>query len=133
MEKSLLSANSSLRVLLMASAVTAVLCVSTAASEAASGFRVLHAFQNRDGAYPQGGAPTVDSAGNVYLPTHQGGRFGYGTVVRIAPDKKRTVLHAFKGADGQYPSGGVLYEESDGKIFGTTCVGGANGYGVVYE
>jgi uncharacterized repeat protein (TIGR03803 family) len=79
----------------------------------------------------------VDSVGNVYLPTYGGGDpngNGNGTLVKIDPRGRTTVLHTFNGADGRHPYGGVLFSEMDGKIFGTTCEGGPSGsVGVIYE
>jgi uncharacterized repeat protein (TIGR03803 family) len=43
------------------------------------------------------------------------------------------VLYAFQGGnDGQYPSGGLIFDSS-GNLYGETQGGGANGYGTVFE
>jgi uncharacterized repeat protein (TIGR03803 family) len=106
---------------------------SAGSAEAGSGFRVLTNFHGADGAYPQGGAPALDNRGNIYLPTYDGGPDFNGNVVMISPGQDPIVLHNFNGADGSAPIGGVLYKQSSGKIFGTTCEGGAYGYGVLYS
>lgn len=124
------------RGMLLGSAVALATFVSVNA-EAAT-YKLVTSFNGTDGAEPWYGAPTVDSAGNVYLPTYGGGDpngNGNGTVVEIKAGKRRPiVLHAFNGTDGKHPWGGVLFSETDGKIFGTTCEGGPSGsVGVLYE
>ena len=42
------------------------------------------------------------------------------------------MIYSFTGTNGAYPQG-PLFFSSDGKIFGTTINGGANGYGLVYS
>src|SRR3954453_13563870 len=84
----------------------------------ASGYSVLSNFHGADGAYPKGGAPTLDHSGNVYLPTYDGGPNFNGNVVMVSPGQDPKVLHDFDGADGTAPIGGVLYRGSNGKIFG---------------
>jgi uncharacterized repeat protein (TIGR03803 family) len=44
---------------------------------------VLHAFDGKDGAYP--GTLLLDSAGNLYGATFQGGTYNWGTVFEITP------------------------------------------------
>jgi uncharacterized repeat protein (TIGR03803 family) len=39
----------------------------------------------------------------------------------------------FKGADGRNPYLGSLVRGLNGKLYGTTRFGGANGYGTVFE
>ena len=46
---------------------------------------VLYAFAgDPDGAQPYGGV-VLDNAGNLYGPTYQGGKYGYGTVFELTP------------------------------------------------
>ena len=45
---------------------------------------LLHTFNGTDGSRPMAGV-IVDSAGNLYGTTYQGGAFGYGTVFKITP------------------------------------------------
>jgi uncharacterized repeat protein (TIGR03803 family) len=98
--------------------------------------RVLHRFAGDK----RGGAPfagvTFDSSGNLYGTTTQGGVAGYGTVFELTHSEtgwKETVLHSFKGADGDYPNAGSLVFDRAGNIYGTTAYGGAYGFGTVYE
>ncbi len=95
---------------------------------------VLHSFcvedvSCTDGAFP--GFPLIlDKSGNLYGTTSEGGAHGYGTVFRLAPDGKETVLHSFCDqdgcADGADPSGGVVMDRS-GNLYGTTETGGTGG------
>jgi uncharacterized repeat protein (TIGR03803 family) len=97
-------------------------------------YEVVVNFHGKDGRNPYEGAPTVSRAGDIYVTTANGGPKGYGNVVAIGASGSVTVLYNFKGGvDGQNPYGGVLYDESDGTIFGTTCAGGSHGPGVLYS
>jgi uncharacterized repeat protein (TIGR03803 family) len=100
---------------------------------------VLYSFAGgTDGANPQAGL-TMDAAGNLYGTTSQGGPAGNGTVFElVAPKKKNgqwteTVLYSFgTGTDGATPIGGV-HLDAAGNLYGTTSLGGANGYGTIFE
>src|ERR1019366_9456144 len=54
-----------------------------------------------------------------------------GTVFKITPSGTLTTLHSFDDTDGAGPGG--LIQASDGNFYGTTWVGGANGYGTVFK
>lgn len=89
----------------------------------ASGIKLLYTFCSdencTDGANPWGGLIT-DSAGNFYGTTEGGGKHGHGTVFRIAPSHKETVLYSFKGgADGAVPMAGLTADHA-GNFYGTT-------------
>ena len=81
-----------------------------------------------DGAEPVGGL-AVDSTGNVYGTTLVGGdsstcpASGCGTVFKIDPAGKETVLYTFRMRDGEAPYGGVVIG-SGGSLYGTTSAGG---------
>jgi uncharacterized repeat protein (TIGR03803 family) len=100
---------------------------------------VLYSFAGgTDGADPQSGL-VADAAGNLYGTTSQGGTAGNGTVFElVAPAKKsgqwtERVLYSFgTGTDGATPIGGV-HLDSAGNLYGTTSLGGANGYGAVFQ
>ncbi len=96
-------------------------------------YKVLHAFKDgSEGALPTGGV-VRDDTGNLYGTTSSGGlmdcstlKEGCGTVYKLAPDGKLTVLYAFKGGmDGGAPLGKLLLDGS-GNLYGTT--GGPNDY-----
>jgi uncharacterized repeat protein (TIGR03803 family) len=91
-----------------------------------------------NGADGQGGV-VGDAAGNLYGVAGEGGQFGYGTVFKLAPNGKQTVLYAFTGgSDGAFPFGG-LFRDSSGNLFGTAwhggkaCNGADNATGVVFR
>lgn len=108
---------------------------------------VLYSFSGNDGAFPLGGL-TLDSAGNLYGTTWQGGNSqscpqnGCGVVFKLTPGGKgqwsETVLHAFSGTDGSQPNGTLIFDAS-GNLYGTASEGGnykacsSIGCGVVFE
>jgi uncharacterized repeat protein (TIGR03803 family) len=65
----------------------------------------------------------LDIAGNLYGTTSTGGEFKYGTVFRLSPDGKKTMLHEFNGTDGMAPNG--VTADSAGTLYGTTNLGGS--------
>lgn len=124
-----------LRTLLTSACLVATLA--SAGTGVAAPYKVITNFHGRDGKSPYH-APTVDSAGNVYVSTVSGGPKGLGNLVKVAPERTLTVLHAFEGSDGANPYGGVLVDESNGTIYGTTSAGGSSvncsgGCGVLYS
>lgn len=102
------------------------------------GFSVILTFNNINGEYPYDnpGHLAVDSAGNVYGTTEEGGANGEGTVFKLAAGSfLYTDLHDFNynGTDGYGPEGGVSLD-SLGNLYGTTGAGGSNGgYGTVWQ
>jgi uncharacterized repeat protein (TIGR03803 family) len=100
---------------------------------------VLHSFNDdgTDGTYPRA-ALTLDSSGNLYSTTNQGGSNGYGTVFELAPMAggtwSETILHSFNnnGTDGSYPYAGLTFD-SLGNLYGMTALGGTYDAGAVFE
>jgi len=94
---------------------------------------VLHNFLGgADGQYPSAGL-VLDAAGNLYSTTVGGGTSGDGTVYKVDPTGKHTVLHSFRGgADGAYPYAGLI-QDAVGNLYGTTSYGGASDAGTVYK
>jgi uncharacterized repeat protein (TIGR03803 family) len=106
---------------------------------------VLHRFtgEGEDGAYPNLGALTVRTRQigknrTIVISgvTFDGGAGRYGTVYELTqakPGYTMTVLHAFTDLDGDggWPLGTLF--DLDGKLIGTTQVGGSSGYGTVFE
>jgi uncharacterized repeat protein (TIGR03803 family) len=90
---------------------------------------VLYSFTgtNGDGAFPVAGL-TLDTAGNLYGTTENGGQCvsGCGTVFKIDPSGKETVLYSFTGmnGDGRDPVAGVIIDNA-GNLYGTTKEGGS--------
>jgi len=69
----------------------------------------------------------------LYGATNSGGASGAGVVLKLDTAGNETVLYNFTGgADGGYPSGGVV-RDSTGNCYGTASGGGASGSGVVYK
>ena len=102
---------------------------------------VLHSFtgvDGVDGSNPVGGL-IRDPAGNLYGTTATGGvagigGLGYGTVYKLDPAGKETILHSFTdGADGAFPAAGLV-RDAAGNLYGTTPRGGSVGdFGVVFK
>ena len=93
-------------------------------------FTTLYAFSNStDGGSPWGGL-MVANDGNLYGTTQAGGKYGFGTVFRLAPNGPVTTVAQFDGYNGANPSAAFL-QGPDGNLYGTTLQGGANGLGSV--
>lgn len=86
-----------------------------------------------DGWYPESQL-TMDSDGNLYGTTTDGGASNSGTVFKIGTDGTERVLYSFgsSAADGLNPGAGLVFG-SDGDLYGTTYAGGANGDGTVFK
>jgi uncharacterized repeat protein (TIGR03803 family) len=109
---------------------------------------VLHRFTGspNDGALPYAVGLVIDSNGNLYGTTQQGGDgsacypyAGCGTVfeLRLTGNRwKKEVLYNFQGgSDGANPAAGLIVDSS-GNLYGTTTYGGTGcgfGCGTVFE
>lgn len=76
----------------------------------------------------------MDKDGNLYGTTLYGGAGGAGTVFKVTPSGKETILHGFTylTGDGVEPSAGLILDQ-EGNLYGTTFQGGANNLGAVFE
>jgi len=96
-------------------------------------FSVLASLTGSDGPVA---SLTMDAGGNLYGTTFMDDSYGYGSVFKLSASGggwTYTDLHDFTGGtDGGYPGGGVVLDAS-GNLFGTAVLGGANGFGVIYE
>jgi uncharacterized repeat protein (TIGR03803 family) len=98
---------------------------------------VLHNFASgKDGQTPYAGL-VEDENGNLYGTTSSGGAgcdgFGCGTVFKVGPKGKETVLYAFGLNDGHYPQFGKLVRDATGNLYGTTYAGGQADMGIVFK
>ena len=81
---------------------------------------------------------TLGTDGNFYGATFNGGTGtacigGCGTVFKLTPSGKLTILWNFQGGnDGQSPYSGPI-EGTDGNFYGTTYQGGTNTVGTIYQ
>jgi uncharacterized repeat protein (TIGR03803 family) len=100
-----------------------------------TGLTFLRSFSGgvTDGRYPY--ATVTEAAdGFLYGTTTSGGAANVGTVFKIAKDGTGyAVLHHFAGAatDGATPYAGV-FVASDGRLYGTTTVGGSANFGTLF-
>ncbi len=97
-----------------------------------SGLSTLALFNGANGANPVGGL-IMDSSGNCYGTTEEGGANGDGTVFELAAGSGNLItLASFSGSNGAFPEAGVVMDSS-GNLYGTTEGGGADGDGTVFE
>jgi uncharacterized repeat protein (TIGR03803 family) len=92
----------------------------------------LASFNNNNGTSPAGGV-TFDAHGNLYGTAAVGGSDNQGTVWELAKGSGTiTALASFNVTNGAEPQTGATIDAS-GNLYGTAQVGGANGYGTVWE
>ena len=97
---------------------------------------VIHTFTGSDGSGP-GSPVAIDKNGDVFGTTPTGGANGIGVVYQLREDAgawKFRVIHTFTGGDdGGGGSASRLLIDAAGNLFGVCTVGGANGFGTVFE
>lgn len=95
---------------------------------------ILHSFTcgQSDGCNPASGV-ILDSQGNLYGTTQNGGVYGGGVVFELSTSGTVSILHSFNpsSGDGFYPLAGVVFGP-DGNLYGTTYLGGTYGIGTIY-
>jgi uncharacterized repeat protein (TIGR03803 family) len=80
----------------------------------------------------------LDSAGNLYGTTSNGGVYGYGTVFQLVRTSSGNwvgkTLHSFNnnGTDGYQPIAGLAIDAA-GNLYGTTSSGGTYGWGTAFK
>jgi len=101
--------------------------------DASGRYKVMYNFKGgSDGRFPSNGV-TLDSSGNLYGTTHEGGVHNQGVIFKVDAAGRETVLYRFPGgAAGSQPSSGVTLDGA-GNLYGTTRYGGAHIHGVVYK
>jgi len=104
-----------------------VFAITTSGSET-----VLYSFKGGSGDGENPYASLIKVNGTLYGMTWIGGANGDGTVFAITTSGSETVLYSFKGGsgDGENPYASLI--NVDGKLYGTTTEGGANGGGTVF-
>jgi uncharacterized repeat protein (TIGR03803 family) len=114
-------------------ALSLALAFAAVAPANARTYKVLRSFRGAsDGQAPDAGL-VLDAVGNLYGTTNAGGAHGYGTVFKLSPTGRETVLYSFMGgADGANPWASLILDKT-GNLYGTTYGGGAYGYGTVFE
>ena len=92
-----------------------------------------------DGLDPES-ALFLDSQGNLYGTTAEGGPSNNGTVFKLSPDSAggwtETILHTFTGTDGGLPILSPLVADASGNLYGVTqgyCYRGTCANGTVFE
>jgi len=79
---------------------------------------------------------TADSAGNLYGTTVSGGTNIAGVAFELTANGELNVLYNFCSAsnctDGENPYSNLIFDHS-GNLYGVTYLGGAHGYGTVFE
>src|SRR5277367_38696 len=122
--------------------IAAVAMVLTLAPRAfaAGSSKVLYKFRGgTDAGHPFDGI-VFDAQGNLYGTTSEGGGtcegMPCGSVFKLTPNSDggwtETVLHRFKGSDGEMPYAGLVVDGA-GNLYGTTPAGGSSGGGTAFE
>lgn len=102
-------------------------------------FTVLYNFGDsphttNDGGQPEGGMAYVGGA--LYGTTYQGSTNNDGTVFKLTHGStgwKETIIHIFgANGDGAHPVADLTYVAADGKVYGTTTLGGLYGKGIAF-
>lgn len=102
---------------------------------------ILHSFNdnNVDGWHPLAGL-LLDSKGNLYGTTNNGGAHDLGSVYELTPGTggvwTEKILSSFGGTyNGYYPTGSLIFDEA-GNLYATTSSGGTSNtddFGTVFE
>jgi uncharacterized repeat protein (TIGR03803 family) len=97
---------------------------------------VLYSFQGTaDGSNPIAGV-VIDSMGNIYGTTAQGGSAGMGTVYMLTPQTNgtylETVLYSFQGGNDAATPNSSLAFDAAGSLYGTAG-GGSVGQGTLFK
>jgi uncharacterized repeat protein (TIGR03803 family) len=86
-----------------------------------------------DGIYPAGGL-LLDSAGNLYGTTAQGGTYDDGTIFKVTPSGAETSLYCFGPNQSGAGPESALIRDTAGNFYGTTPGGGnVNNGGTLFK
>ena len=103
--------------------------------DAAGNETVLYSFTGGADGFAPVGSLILDQHNNLYGTTSNGGADGWGTVFKLDPFGRKTVLYSFKGTadgDGAIPSGNLAMD-NHGNLYGTTIVGGISDFGTAFK
>jgi uncharacterized repeat protein (TIGR03803 family) len=108
----------------------------TAIRLSAQDFKTELNFNSSTGGIPVRSTLIQGTDGNLYGTASEGGDYGLceggcGTVFKLTPQGKVTVLHKFLGTDGAEPEGGLV-QGKDKNFHGTTSTG-QNAFGAVFK
>ncbi|WP_158267665.1 choice-of-anchor tandem repeat GloVer-containing protein [Adhaeribacter arboris] len=95
-------------------------------------YKVIYTFTRNNGYRPYGDL-LQGPDGNFYGLTFYGGTFDMGTIFKLSPTGKHTVLHHFNGTSRGGRPDGSLVRGKDGNFYGLTTLGGANQYGTIFK
>jgi len=98
-------------------------------------FTLLHAFGTGDSTADRPTyALTLMPNGDLYGVTQAGGKYGFGVAFKIAANGAYSEVHqfGFNAKDGHLPTSALVLGP-DGRLYGTTRGGGADGKGTVYS
>jgi uncharacterized repeat protein (TIGR03803 family) len=114
-----------------------MLCAATAiGAPATTTFTTLASFDGANGAHPAHMSLVQGTDGSFYGTTYLGGANNDGTVFKITSGGTLTTLYSFCAqtncGDGSIPQAGLV-QATDGNIYGTTAVGGANSEGTIFK
>jgi uncharacterized repeat protein (TIGR03803 family) len=120
-------------------AAVAAFLLLVGSAQAASNYEVLHYFDKHS--FVPDSALVADSGGNLYGTTLVSGpdtcgRNGCGVVFKLTRGSvgkwSYSIIHHFKGFDGQQPAGNLIFDSS-GDLYGITDLGGVHNLGTVFE
>ncbi len=95
-----------------------------------SGYTILHAFDEDDGAFPR--AALVMVSDTLYGMTFKGGKYHVGTIFKIHKNGSGfSHMFSFSDSSGTYPKGSLIY--ADSLLYGMTLSGGASDDGVIFS
>ncbi|HKT87969.1 MAG TPA: choice-of-anchor tandem repeat GloVer-containing protein [Candidatus Sulfotelmatobacter sp.] len=98
-------------------------------------YSILYNFgaTSTDALHPSAGL-TVDAKGNLYGVSEYGGANNYGTIFKLTPTGKETVLHSFNNdrVDGYLPFEELTLDRK-GNVWGVSTYGGKRDQGIIFE
>jgi uncharacterized repeat protein (TIGR03803 family) len=130
--------------LVYAIVLAAISITMASGASAATRYKVLHSFSDRNGeGYAPEAVVVMDSAGNLYGTTVAGGNGGVGCgypgcgiVFQLKPNPdgswSELIVHNFTGYDGRNSYAPVTLD-SRGNLYGTTKMGSTGGNGTVFK